>query len=159
MRAHWCWLPKKFLWLPEVKLGAFHRYCAYSILGLLFVSGVVHFVLHQFFAVTGPFGAAPHPAEHSLLLLHGAAAMAALLLIGSLLPAHVGPSWLLDRNRRAGLALLAVVALMTLSGYGLYYLGADGLRAACRWLHIGAGLAFLPVFAGHLWRGVSTRPE
>ncbi|MBL6751747.1 MAG: hypothetical protein ISP90_14565 [Nevskia sp.] len=134
-------------------LGNFHRRAAYLVLALIFASGLAHFVLHQFFPRAGEFGPLPNPAEPWLLRLHGAAAMATLVLLGSLLPLHVARFWGTRQNSAAAMAFLGIAALLIASGYGLYYLGGDDWRAACRIAHIAVGIAALPAFALHLRRG------
>lgn len=135
-------------------LSQAHKRWAYAVLALLFASGVAHFVLHQFFLRQGDFGPTPNPAEPWLLKLHGAMAMAALVLIGSLLQPHVARFWALGRNHRAGAAFLGAMLLLVLSGYALYYLGSETLRPLARWAHIVIGLLALPAFLLHLLRGL-----
>jgi hypothetical protein len=139
-------------------LSRFHRRLSYLILGLLLISGIVHFVLHDYFPANGPFGPSPNPLEPWMLRLHGAAAMLTLLLVGSLLPTHVVRLWTFaPGNRRPGGALLLVTALLVVSGYGLYYFGGEHLRAWCRQAHLLLGLGAVPVFALHVLLGRATR--
>lgn len=138
-------------------LSQLHRRVAYTVLLLVFFSGLAHYVLHDFLARPGEFGPAPHPLEPWMLRLHGAAAMAVLVLLGTLLPTHIGRFWRPAPHSGAGLTFLAFVALLVLTGYGLYYLGGEGWRAFCRQAHIVGGLVAVPVFAYHLWRGRALR--
>jgi hypothetical protein len=133
------------------------RRFVYAVLALLFASGVLHFVLHDYFPARGPFGPEPNPMEPWLLRLHGAAAMATLFAFGLLTPTHVGRFWRLARNRVPGLALVAVLLLLVVTGYGLYYLGGEQIRVVTRLAHVALGLFALPAFGFHLWRGVASR--
>ncbi len=130
-----------------------HRLFAYWTLGVVFASGSLHFLLHQFLQTAGPFGAQPRPIEPWVLRLHGAAAMATLLLIGSVVPTHVTRWWRAGRNRIAGVMLLGLAAVLVVTGYALYYSGVEALRLSARWLHITTGVAALPAFLIHLSRG------
>ncbi len=93
------------------------------------------------------------------LQLHGAAAMAALLVLGALVPLHVLPSWRSQRNRASGLALCTVMAVLIVSAYGLYYSGDDRWRAALSGVHSWLGLAAPLLIAVRLasWLGRRSR--
>ena len=140
-------------------IGRTQRLLTYMALLLLFVSGTAHFVLHDYFPSRGPFGPGPNPWEPWLLRLHGAAAMWTLVILGMALPGHVARFWRMARNRLAGFVLLASMAVLIGTGYGLYYFSGDGLRAVTRQSHIAVGLLALPAFMAHLWRGIASRPR
>jgi len=94
-----------------------------------------------------------------MLMVHGGAAMAALMLLGALVPLHVRRAWRSGRNRRTGPVMVAVNAALIATAFGLYYAGSDTLRPWISDLHIAVGLA-LPVCLGvHVWRGRRSRPE
>ena len=134
-------------------LGHFHRRSSHAVLILLLATGLAHWVLHDWFQTQGEFGVQPNPLEPWMLRLHGAAAMLGLMVFGSLFQVHVRRFWRLGRNRRAGGTFLACALLLIGSGYGLYYLGGETSRALCRQLHIVIGVAALPAFLVHWWRG------
>ena len=53
-----------------------------------------------------------------MLKLHGAAAMAGLIIYGSLLPIHIRHAWTIRRNIFLGISLVVVLMLLlTISGY------------------------------------------
>jgi hypothetical protein len=91
------------------------------------------------------------------LQLHGAAAMATLLVLGALVPLHVLPSWRSRRNRPSGLTISTVMAVLTVSAYGLYYSGDDHWRALLSGVHSWLGLAAPLLIAGHVWLGRRSR--
>lgn len=128
----------------------------YIILGVLWASGIGWLVFHYFLRQATEFGLLPHPLETWWLRLHGAAAFATLWLIGVLWAIHLVPAWK-ARRRLSGVALTALLALLALSGYLLYYASGDDARAAIALLHwiIGAALplALLP----HVLSGRSAR--
>ncbi|MGE5208088.1 MAG: hypothetical protein ACM3KL_02030 [Alphaproteobacteria bacterium] len=89
--------------------------------------------------------------------IHGAAAMAILVLIGMLLTGHVRSAWRAQRNRGNGLLFLIAFAVLTVTGYGLYYAGGESLRAWTSWIHLGVGLALPFLLIVHIWLGKRTR--
>jgi hypothetical protein len=141
-----------------IHLGSNHRAWLFGALGVAFISGTAWWVLHHWFQVNGEFGPSPHPAEPWLIRLHGGAAMLTLILLGSLLPLHVKRAWLARRNRRSGGLLLALNALLALTGYALYYAGSESLRALASYSHLTLGLALPVLLVLHLRFGRRSRP-
>ena len=84
---------------------------------MLVVSGAIWLVLHFFMVSQGEFGDAHHPLETWMLKLHGAAAMAGLIIYGSLLPIHIRRAWVIRRNIFLGISLVVLMLLLTISGY------------------------------------------
>lgn len=92
--------------------------------------------------------------ERALLMkIHGAAAMASLILLGGLLARHVPAGWTARANRTSGAALLAASLWLITSGYALYYSGSDVLRSFASQTHFWVGVAFVVAFGLHK-RGV-----
>ena len=90
--------------------------------------------------------------------VHGGAAMAALVLIGMLLNVHVRFAWRAGRNRVNGSVFLSALAVLTISGYGLYYAGGERLRAWTSWIHLAVGLVLPILLLIHVLLGRKTRP-
>jgi hypothetical protein len=88
-------------------------------------------------------------ARTMLIKVHGAAAMASLIVLGSVLPRHVATGWQARTNRAAGIALLAGLLWLVVSGYLLYYAGDEALRAYAAQTHFWIGLALGLLFAVH----------
>ena len=94
-----------------------------------------------------------------MLRLHGLAAFAGVFVYGALTAAHIPQGWRLAQRRRwagqrrSGLQLCAVGALLVLSGYALLYFAPESVRPALGWVHTGLGLAMAALIAGHR-RGV-----
>jgi cation transport ATPase len=137
---------------PPAQLSARHRRWLYVVAGALLLSGLgwitAHYVLAGNSLVAGfESGGVPHPSEPWWLRLHGAAMIGFLVLFGALLPGHVARGWRRRPNRHSGVFMLAVVAVLGSSGYGLYYVGDEATRpwiSAVHWvtgLAAGAGLA------------------
>jgi hypothetical protein len=116
-----------------------YRALIYAALGLLFLSGLLW--------KTG--------LERSLLMkIHGAAAMATLVLLGTLVARHVPLGWSAGTNRISGVAVLAASAWLLITGYALYYSGSDSLRYWAGETHFWVGVGVAAVFCLHLRRSV-----
>ena len=85
--------------------------------------------------------------------LHGAAVIGFLVVFGALLPGHAVQNWRQRANRYSGLAVVIVVSLLALTGYGLYYLVDDRERAVTSALHWVAGLVASAALVLHVVLG------
>jgi hypothetical protein len=114
-------------------------------------------IAHYLLSSASPFDDAHHPSEPWWLRLHGAAAMAFLVVLGTILPGHAKRAWALRRNctqqvRRniiTGILMLSLVATLVLTGYALYYSGSEELRPYISTCHWAAGLAAAAGFYQH----------
>ena len=77
----------------SIRLGPWHQGAVYAATAALAVTGIIWLVLHYFLPVSGEYGPQIHPLEPWMLRLHGAAAMAGLIIYGSLLPVHIRRAW------------------------------------------------------------------
>ena len=119
------------------------RRLLYSALVVLLASGVYWALIHY-------AGVKPYLSEPLLMKIHGAAAMVALVVIGGLLAFHVPGGWAERRSRPSGSAMLDICALLTLTGYLLYYAGAETARDVSSYAHLALGLALPIVLGAHL---------
>lgn len=142
----------------SVKLSYRHKSWLYSSLILIYVSGVAWACLHYFVRTAGEFGDQPNPAEPWSLKLHGAAAMVLLVILGTLLPGHVRLAWHARRNRPNGIALVAFLLFLVVTGYGLYYFGNERLRSWTSWSHLAVGLVLPAKLILHIWVGRRSAP-
>lgn len=142
-----------------VRLSPRHERWTHAAVLLLSLSGAGWLLAHYFFRTHGEFGDLPSPAEAWMLRAHGAAAMLALVITGSLLPNHVQRALATHRNLASGLPLLALMALLTASGYGLYYIADETLRPTVSLLHWIAGLLLPPLIIGHVIIGKRRKKE
>ena len=129
----------------RIKLSPRHQGWIYATLAVLFATGVLWLVAKRWLGGSGEFGEATSPLAPFAMQVHGAAAMVFLVLLGTLLQGHVRQAWNARRSRVTGGGMLAGVALLVASGYGLYYLGGEETRAAVSLLHWVVGLV-LPVW-------------
>jgi hypothetical protein len=81
-------------------------------------------------------------------MAHGAFALTGTWMLGLLWGMHIPRGWSTGRRRRSGALLVVVSAWLILSGYLLYYLGDERVRAATSLLHWASGAACpLAIFA------------
>jgi len=125
------------------------RRALYGAFGLLLLTGVLWLALR--WSEMDPEVQAPWLAWS--MKCHGAAALAATFLLGTIWSAHIRHAWTRRRNRAAGGLFGASVALLLLTGYGLYYFNGETLRGLAEWVHWGAGLGTGWLFWLHLSRG------
>lgn len=96
--------------------------------------------------------------KSALLKVHGAAAMAFMIMFGWMLATHVPAAWAANRNRRSGILMITAIGLLIVTGYGLYYASGEVSRGVIQWSHIGLG-AVEPFFLGaHVLLGRRSRP-
>ncbi len=136
----------------SVKLSRRHKAWLYSVLSVVYATGAAWAWLHYLRAPAAEF-AARSAAEPWLMKLHGAGAMVILVVLGTLLPSHVRFAWHARRNRVNGVTLLAILAFLIASGYGLYYFGDERLRTWTSWSHLAIGLALPAMIVLHIWAG------
>lgn len=127
-----------------MRLSARFRAVLYLVIAVLFVTGAAWVEVDR--------TVWPETATY-LLRLHGGAAMAILMLLGTLLPLHVRVGWRRRRNRGSGAVMLVCNAILVATAFGLYYAGSDSLRHWTSELHIALGFALPLVVAGHVLRG------
>ncbi len=137
-------------------LSLWQRRFLYAACLLVYGTGVLWIGAHYGQAQAGEFGERA-PLESWALRLHGAAAIAFLIAFGSLLPRHVPDGLASRRNLWSGVLTLGATVLLATSAWGLYYLGAEGLRG---WLSAGhwlLGIAAGPAVAVHALLGRRAR--
>ena len=127
-------------------------------LGGLFVTGVLWLILHYGAHLDDDSNSVTQSAGSWLLRLHGLAAFVALMVLGAVYADHVSPAWHARRNRGSGLLLAGSLALLILSGYGLYYFSGESLRSWTGNVHNFLGVVLPLLVAGHVLRGRARRP-
>lgn len=126
---------------PPMRLSQTHERWVYVIGGVLFLSGIGWLVAHYFFAPPAEFGETAAPSEPLWLRIHGAAAMASLIALGTLLPGHIALAWKFRQNLSSGFLMLGIAGVLILTGYGLYYAGGEETRPWISLIHWSVGLA------------------
>ena len=139
----------------RIRLRRFQRPILYAVLALVFLSGVAWAYWNYLAALPGDFEMS---AKAWAMKIHGAAAMAVLVLVGMLLNEHVRLAWRARRNRANGSVFLSAFAFLTITGYCLYYAGGERLRAWTGWIHLAIGLVLPILLLIHIFLGKRTRP-
>lgn len=116
-----------------MKLSRRHKRFLYGISILIFTSGLVWFFADR-------LGGEAHSWNGYLSKIHGMAAMAYLIVLGTMFPMHIKRSWKADVNRKNGVFLLGINLILVLSAYGLYYSGGEYTHWASYWIHSVFGL-------------------
>jgi hypothetical protein len=135
------------------------RWAVYFVGAGLWLSGALWLAFHYFLQIEGPFGTRPHPLESWWLPLHAGFGFASLWVLGLLWGVHVGRAWPTRLKRWSGSFMLGALGVLVASGYLLYYLGNDALRADTALLHWILGLACPTVFLLHRRAVRAAQPE
>jgi hypothetical protein len=126
------------------------RAAVYVILGALWISGCAWLLLDQCCAKRGPFGIEPHPLEPPLLLIHGVVAVVGMYLLGWITARHALRWWTAGLRRISGGVLAAMLAVLIVSGFALFFLSDDAWQRAAGLSHEVLGVV-VTVFAIQHW--------
>jgi len=129
-----------------------HRLTLYAVSLVLLVSAGAWAWIHHL-DETGRAGGALRRTNPWLLKTHGYAAVGFVLLLGTLIPVHIRHLWHARKNRIKGVLFLSAAALLTLSGYTLYYLGDEAWRNGTSQFHLWLGLAAPVLLFFHIRAG------
>jgi hypothetical protein len=116
------------------------RVAIYAVLGLLWLSGCAWLLLDQFFESQGQFGRVPNPWEPAILLAHGVMAVFSMYLLGWVSARHVLRLWPGRLRRLSGGLLAALLALLGVSGFALFFVSDDRWQHAAAVVHDALGL-------------------
>ena len=137
----------------KIALGRWHRRWLYAALGFAWITGALWVFAHFALAANVEGESVRHPLEAWALKLHGAAAFAFLLALGSMFAQHIPRAWYLRRNLASGISALVVSAFLVATGYALYYFALDDAHALVSTLHWSVGLAAVALLWIHVVLG------
>ena len=132
-----------------LKLQRGSRYTLYTISIGVWVTGGLWLIFHYFMRTQGPFGFSNNPLEIWWLRLHGGFSFASLWVFGLLWNVHVVRGWNMRWRRWSGGFLTGVMFVLTLTGFGLYYLVSKDWREWTSIIHWVVGLGALAAFLIH----------
>jgi hypothetical protein len=138
--------------LRALRLNPRFRFALYAAFSVLFLTGCGWLLADRI--KDGSLNSeAWQAASANLLMLHGGAAMATLMLLGALAPLHIQRAWRSERNRLTAVCMLTFNSLLVVTSFGLYYAGADILRTWSSNIHEGVGLGLPLLFLIHVLAG------
>ena len=126
------------------------RLAVYLISTLLWASGLLWLMLDEFFTHEGQFGRTPHPLESPVLLVHGILAIVSAYVLGWISARHVLQWWTAGLRRWTGTVFATLVAILSLSGFALFFLSSDEWQRFTKITHEALGAAII-VFAIQHW--------
>jgi hypothetical protein len=138
-----------------LRLDSRFRFALYAAVFALFITGAGWLLADKMKEA----GEAWQTASAYLLMIHGGAAMVALMLFGALVPLHIQRGWRARRNRVMGAIMLTCSAVLIITSFGLYYAGSEALRPWMSDVHIGAGLCLPILFLVHIMMGRRSAPD
>jgi hypothetical protein len=141
--------------MSTLRLSPRFRLAFGGVFGALFVTGAAWLVADRL--KDGPAGEIWQQIAANLLMLHGGAAMMALLLLGALFSLHAEPAWRDRKNRTTGAIMVAVNTILIATAFGLYYAGLELLRPWLSWAHIIAGFLLPALLFVHIVTGKRSR--
>jgi cyanate permease len=134
-----------------LRLKPSFRYAIYAAFAVLFLTGAGWFIADWQKDISSD--EIWQQVAANMLMVHGGAAMLALMMIGALIPLHLLRSWRARKNRVTGSVVAAFNAVLIVTAFGLYYLGSEAVRPWMSWIHIGAGLLLALMFPLHIVLG------
>jgi len=118
-------------------------------LAMILSGAALWYIRHALDAPEEDFSVFRHPSEPWWLWLHALAAPPFLAAVASSAYRHMKRNFEAGLHRASGVLLVALIFVMTYSGYLLYLVGNGGARKAVLWTHLASGAAFVVLFAWH----------
>src|SRR5689334_9871281 len=104
-----------------MKIPLRQKIILFSTLAALYLTGLLTWILSNWFFVVSSFGAEPTPMRVFWLQLHGVISLWFLAVFGFIFHAHVLPAWKRGRKRWTGSLLSGVLIFLCMTVPGLYY--------------------------------------
>lgn len=120
------------------------RRAIYLIGVAVWASGVLYWTFDRYMLQHSDAGISENPLQVWWLRLHAGTATAAVWLFGYMCAIHVQRNWRGGIRRNSGTLFVGVLAVLTLTGYLIYYVEADRPLALLSQLHWAVGL-FAPL--------------
>jgi len=140
----------------KVRLEPFHRRIFYSVFGILWSSGALWLLIEWF--KDPELGAARTPLQTFSMKIHGAVMLIYIAMLGTLM-IHMRRGFALRANRLSGSFVIGLNAILTLTGWLLYYIADDTARQWSSVTHWVLGLVILPLLCTHVLLGQTWSKE
>jgi len=124
---------------PAVPPNRWRTGVEWAVAGLT-LSGAAWLVASHVLASETEFGRQLPSWAARVLAIHGGIAMLSLIAVGAWLPMHVVPRFRRGSGLVTGASQLGLLAVLAVSGFGLYYLADELTRPAWSVVHWIAGL-------------------
>jgi hypothetical protein len=115
----------------------------------VYFTGVLTWVLANWFLTNSGFGPESSPLRVFWLQMHSISSLWFLALFGYIFHSHVIPSWRRGRKRLSGAILTSVLIFLSLTVPGLFYISNDALKNSVALIHTYVGLSLVLVFLLH----------
>jgi hypothetical protein len=134
-----------------LKLPRGRRWTVYGICFGTWITGVLWLVYHYFMTTEGRFGPETHPLEQWWKILHAGFSFFAVGILGLLWGVHILRGWNSNWRRWSGGTLAGLFFVLTVTGFGLYYIYVidEAWRAWTSIIHWVLGLAAIAAFFIH----------
>jgi hypothetical protein len=123
------------------RMSVLQRAAIFGTLGVLWLSGCLWLLLDQYWQRPGEFGLTPHPWQAPILLIHGVIAVLSMYLLGWVTARHVAKWWRAGLRRVSGASFAALLGLLALSGFALFFVSDDRWQRAAALSHDVVGIA------------------
>ena len=143
--------------LTDLRLERWLRRCLYASWAVLVLSGAAWLLARYYLRPVGQFGETVHPLEPWAMKVHGAGAMAVLFFVGAILNSHIRRALKSGRNLVSGWSMIVTIAVLVVTGFGLYYLAGEGSMPAWSLVHWIVGLGWVALGVVHVRLGRSSR--
>lgn len=132
------------------------RLTIYFVFGGVWVTGCTWLALHVYFETPDEFGVARHPWEPTLLWIHGVLSIALAYVFGWIMARHASEAWRQHKRRISGGLLTVVLAVLSISGFLLFFVTSDALQLQSARVHEVIGV-LVTLFAIEHWRVLNGR--
>ena len=133
---------------PAVPVNRWRQAVDWAVIGLT-LSGAAWLMARHVFASETEFGRQLPSWAARVLAIHGGMAMLSLIAIGAWLPMHVVPRLRRSSGLVTGVSQLGLLAVLAVTGFGLYYLADESSRPAWSVVHWVAGLVLAMLVLVH----------
>lgn len=141
----------------NLRVERWNRRWLYASIVLLLLSGAAWLIARYFLRPVGQFGETIHPLEPWAMKVHGAATMAMLFFLGSLMNIHVRRALRAQRNLVSGWAMIVTMAALVVTAFGLYYLADEANRPIWSMVHWVFGFGLAGLIVAHVLIGRASR--
>jgi len=132
-----------------MKLGFRLKFTLLLTLASLYTTGVLTWVLSNWFQVRTSFGTEAPVMRVIWLQVHSIISLWFLILFGYVFHSHVRPAWKRRKKRLTGSLLTGTLIFLSATVPGLFYLTNESLKDSVALIHTYVGLVAVVIFFVH----------